>query len=73
MTLEEREQKEINKKQRIRSSSKKRYGYVVNQDGYQTSTLVTIICGVLAIIIIPLELFLERLLTKLELPMITSL
>jgi hypothetical protein len=73
MTIEEREQEEIKKKQRIRSSSKKRYGYVVNQDGYQTSSIVTIICGVLAIIIIPLELFLERLLTKLELPMIASL
>ena len=57
----------------MRSNSKKRYGYVIDTDRYKTSTVVNLICGVIAIIIIPLQIFLENLITSFELPMIANI
>ena len=73
MTIEEKEKEVKKSKQRLRSNSKRRYGHVVGFDRYQISTKLAIFWAFLAIIIIPLELFLERLITSLEIPMIENL
>jgi len=46
--------------------SKKRFGFNVKFDKYKTSNLLKIICIILAIIIIPLEIFLESVLQTVE-------
>jgi hypothetical protein len=63
----------MEKKKSKVSSSKKRYGKDVKLDNYQTSDTIKIICMVIAIIIIPLELFVEKILTDVERPMIVSI
>jgi hypothetical protein len=44
----------------------KRFGFTVKFDKYKTSNLLKIICIILAIIIIPLEIFLESVLQNSE-------
>lgn len=46
--------------------SKKRFGFAVKFDKYKTSNLLKIVCIILAIIIIPLEIFLESVLQTSE-------
>jgi hypothetical protein len=46
----------------MNKDSKKRFGFTVKFDKYKTSNLLKIICIILAIIIIPLEIFLESVL-----------
>lgn len=42
--------------------SKKRFGFAVKFENYKTSNLLKIVCIIVAIIIIPLEIFLESVL-----------
>ena len=53
--------------------SRKRFGHTVSFDKYKTNNMIKIICIVLAIIIIPLEIFMQKLLTNVELPMIDAI
>ena len=53
--------------------SKRRFGHVIKFDKYKTSNLIKIICITLAIIIIPLEIFLESTLQSSEDNMIINL
>lgn len=57
----------------MRSNSKKRFGHTVKFDNYKTNNLIKVICSVIAIIVIPLEIFMERLLTNVEIPMIAAI
>eukprot|EP00349_Pseudokeronopsis_sp_Brazil_P000047 CAMPEP_0202956488 /NCGR_PEP_ID=MMETSP1396-20130829/993_1 /ASSEMBLY_ACC=CAM_ASM_000872 /TAXON_ID= /ORGANISM="Pseudokeronopsis sp., Strain Brazil" /LENGTH=477 /DNA_ID=CAMNT_0049673519 /DNA_START=6 /DNA_END=1439 /DNA_ORIENTATION=- len=54
-----------NKKQ-MQKMNKKRFGFNVSLDRYKTSSLLKIICIIVAIIIIPLEIFLESVLQSVE-------
>jgi hypothetical protein len=54
------------KKKLMNKDSKKRFGFTVKFDKYKTSNLLKIICIILAIIIIPLEIFLESVLQSSE-------
>jgi len=46
----------------MKRQSVRRFGHAVKFDKYKTSNLIKIICITLAIIIIPLEIFLESVL-----------
>jgi hypothetical protein len=50
------------KKKQMSKNAKRRFGHIVKFDKYKTSNLIKIICIILAIIIIPLEIFLESVL-----------
>lgn len=47
------------RKKTMKKMSRKRFGHVIKFDKYKTSNLIKIISIVLAIIVIPLEIFLE--------------
>jgi hypothetical protein len=72
-TVEEREKEAQKLKIRMTGNSKRRYGYAVKFDKFHTSNMIKIICAVIAIIIIPLELLLEKVLTDVEIPMIHNI
>ena len=64
---------EENRKKAMVRMSKRRFGYAIRFDKYKTSNLIKIICITLAIIIIPLEIFLESTLQESENNMIINL
>jgi hypothetical protein len=53
--------------------SKSRFGYAIKFDKYKTSNIIKIICVIIAIIVIPLEIFLESTLQTSENIMIIRL
>jgi len=61
------------KERRMRSNSKKRFGHAVKFEDYKTSRIIKIASLAIAVIIIPLEIFMESLLTNVEIPMIASI
>lgn len=71
-----KKKKSSSDKRKIRnrmSNSKMRFGRDIQLDKFQTSDTIKIICMVIAIIIIPLELFVESYLTDVERPMIEGI
>lgn len=56
-TAEDKEMEEKLNQIKMRRNSKKRFGYVIKFDKYGTSNLIKIICIVIAVIIIPLQIF----------------
>jgi len=50
-----------------------RYGKNIKLDNYRTSNTIKIISMVLAIIVIPLQIFLDKFLTSVEIPMIIAI
>lgn len=53
---------EENRKRDMGRHSVRRFGHMVKFDRYKTSNVIKIICITIAIIIIPLEIFLENVL-----------
>jgi hypothetical protein len=58
---------------KLNRTSQKRFGFSVRFDQYRTSNLIKVICITLAIIIIPLEIFVQHVLQDNEGDMIISL
>lgn len=56
-----------------KSNMQERYGRNIKLDNYRTSNTIKIICLVLAIIAIPLQIFLDKFLTSVEIPMIIAI
>lgn len=50
------------KYQKMSKNSKKRFGFTIKFDNYHGSNVLKVICITLAIIIIPLEIFLQHVL-----------
>jgi hypothetical protein len=50
------------KKKKMNRASRKRFGHNIKFEKYRTSNLIKIICITLAIIIIPLEIFVQNVL-----------
>lgn len=72
-TLEEKELEAEQQKLKMRRSSKKRFGIAVRFENYTTSMFIKLVCMFMAVIIIPLEIFMQKLITHVEMPMILSL
>lgn len=66
-SLEARDKKDKELRRSMSRSSKKRYGHEVNYEQYKPSSKLLIFSAVLTILIIPLELFLEKIIRNLEL------
>lgn len=60
------DEEEEMKKKIMNRRSQKRFGHIIKFDTYKTSNLIKIICIILAIIIIPLEIFLQSVLQDSE-------
>ncbi len=54
------------KNRKMNRESKRRFGYAVKFEKYKTSNLIKIICITLAIVIIPLEIFVQNVLQNAE-------
>lgn len=62
--VEDDEDEKASKKQdkKMTKASQKRFGFKIQFDGYRTSNFIKVLCITLAIIIIPLEIFLQNVL-----------
>ena len=62
-----KKENKIKKLKSLKSKDKKRYGQNIKFENYKTSDTIKIICMVLIIIIIPLQVFLQKFLREVEL------
>ena len=61
------------KDKKMTKASQKRFGFKIQFDDYRTSNLIKILCTTLAVIIIPLEIFLQNVLQDREKSLIISI
>ena len=61
------------KNRKMNRQSKQRFGFAIKFERYKTSNLIKIICITLAIIIIPLEIFVQNALQNVEIQLIINL
>lgn len=60
------EEEEDKEEKKMKRASRRRFGHAVRFEKYKTSNLIKIICITLAIIIIPLEIFVQNVLQDAE-------